>query len=652
MPIEVSSKPPASRRWTADDVLAVKLPSDAQISPDGTSVAYVVQDRSRKGTKNLKSQIWMVDTRSGDTSQFTFGTRADLQPRWAPDSRSLVFRSDREEDGRFGIYHLKHDGGEARPVAEIPGSAGDVAWSSDGTRLAFLMEEPETEEIKQRKEEGGEILEFERNPRYTRIWVVNLDGSDLHPISTDAQQIWEFAWLPEDQGFAVIYSDHPYEWSWYEAAVGVVPATGGEARTVHRSTKQVAGLAPSPDGQTIACISATWSDRNVVGGDVWLVPVAGGDARCLTEGYPGSFGTVHWRDERTLIAVGYQEGDAAVILLGLDHPPQQMWSAPAALSSRAWARASFTANSAQMAVIREAPTAPPNVWTTHLPHSHGDILWTPRTAMNRQLEELIQPEVETLHWTSPDGTPIQGLLLKPHGYQEGRRYPLVTVVHGGPTSLYHHSYPSLSWFPILVSRGMAVLLPNPRGSTGWGTAFAEANLGDMGGADLQDILAGVDYLVERGIADPERLGIAGWSYGGFMTAWAVTQTDRFRAAMMGAGIADWRSFHGVSNLPTWDRRYYEADPYELGGPFDRFSPVMHIRNVRTPTLILHGEQDAYVPVGQGYEFFRALRDHGVEAELVVYPREGHGILETPHAHDMLTRTVDWFEKRLHVTSDA
>ena len=652
MPIEVSSKPPASRRWTADDVLAVKLPSDAQISPDGTSVAYVVQDRSRKGTKNLKSQIWMVDTRSGDASQFTFGPRADLQPRWAPDSRSLVFRSDRDEDGRFGIYHLKHDGGEARRVAEIPGSAGDVAWSSDGTRLAFLMEEPETEELKQRKEEGGEILEFERNPRYTRIWVVNLDGSDLHPITTDAQQIWEFAWLPEDQGFAVIYSDHPYEWSWYEAAVGVVPTTGGEARTVHRSAKQVAGLAPSPDGQTIACISATWSDRNVVGGDVWLMPVAGGDARCLTEGYPGSFGTVHWRDERTLIAVGYQEGDAAVILLGPDDPPRHMWSAPAALSSRAWARASFTANSAQMAVIREAPTAPPNVWTTHLPHSHGDILWTPRTAMNRQLEELIQPEVETLRWTSPDGTPIQGLLLKPHGYQEARRYPLVTVVHGGPTSLYHHSYPSLSWFPILVSCGMAVLLPNPRGSTGWGTAFAEANLGDMGGADLHDILAGVDHLVERGIADPERLGIAGWSYGGFMSAWAITQTDRFKAAMMGAGIANWRSFHGVSNLSTWDRRYLEADPYELGGPFDHFSPVMHIRNVRTPTLILHGEQDAYVPVGQAYEFFRALREHDVETELVVYPREGHGILETPHARDMLSRTVDWFERHLGVTSDA
>ena len=646
MTLEVPRKQPAGRPWTADDVLAVKAVTDAQISPDGTWVAYVVGDRSRHGTKQLKSSIWLVDTVGNNARQFTFGPRSDLQPRWAPDSLSLVFRSDRDEDGRYGIYHIHREGGEARRVVELPDSAGDVRWSPDGTRIAFLMADPETDDEKRLKEERGEILEFERSPRYTRVWVVNLDGSDLYTVSTHAQQIWEFAWLPNGEAFAVVCSDHPYEWSWYQAGVGVLPASGGEARIVHKSAQQVAGPTPSPDGTTIAFISATWSDRNVVGGDVWTLPVEGGGARCLTEGYPASFGTVNWRDAGTLVAVGYQEGEAAVLTLSPGQAPHRRWSAKAAFGDRAWARASLTDDGTWMAVIREDPSSPPEAWTVHLPRSHDELVWSPRSDTHPYLREFALPEVETLRWTSTDGTPVQGLLLKPIGYEQGRRYPLVTVVHGGPTSLYHHNFPGLMWLPLLVSRGMAVLLPNPRGSTGWGTAFAEANLRDMGGGDLQDILTGVDHLIEYGVADGERLGIAGWSYGGFMSAWAITQTNRFRAAMMGAGIANWRSFHGVSNLPTWDRRYYEADPYELGGPFDRFSPVMHIRNCRTPTLILHGENDAYVPVGQGYEMFRALKEHGVETELVVYPREGHGIQETPHLRDMLNRTVNWFARHL------
>ncbi len=198
-----------------------------------------------------------------------------------------------------------------------------------------------------------------------------------------------------------------------------------------------------------------------------------------------------------------------------------------------------------------------------------------------------------------------------------------------------------------AAQGMAVFLPNPRGSTGWGLDFAESNIGDMGGKDWEDIRLGIAHCVERGIADQDRLGIAGWSYGGFMTAWAVTQTDMFKAALMGAGISDWRSFHAKTSLSEWDVMYYgDADPWEADGPFQRFSPINYVKRVRTPTLIVHGEEDLDVPVEQGYMFHRALRDLGVETQLVVYPREPHGFQEKNHQLDLGRRISEWFARYL------
>jgi len=259
--------------------------------------------------------------------------------------------------------------------------------------------------------------------------------------------------------------------------------------------------------------------------------------------------------------------------------------------------------------------------------------------------------MKALHWHAHDGTPIQALLALPPGYREGSRLPLVVLVHGGPAGLFAFEFSPGSWSRPLAAAGMAVLMPNPRGSIGWGAAFTEANLGDMGGADYLDILAGIDHVVNLGIADPERLGIAGWSYGGFMSAWAITQSDRFKVAIVGAGIADWRSFHGTTNIPTWDAIFYglpghPADPYDLEGPYTRFSPLTHVDNARTPTLILHGEQDECVPVGQGYQLFRALRDQGTPAEMTVYPRAGHALKERAHLRDRYARMADWFNRYL------
>ena len=225
---------------------------------------------------------------------------------------------------------------------------------------------------------------------------------------------------------------------------------------------------------------------------------------------------------------------------------------------------------------------------------------------------------------------------------------MVTVVHGGPTGAYTKGYyADHGWAQLLAAQGVAVFLPNPRGSTGWGLEFAESNLGDMGGKDWEDIQRGIDYCIDQGIADPDRLGIAGWSYGGFMAAWAVTHTDRFRAAVMGAGISDWRSFHGKSYLSDWDVIYLgDGNPYDPDGVYRERSPITYVKRATTPTLILHGEADEDVPVEQSYMFYRALKDLGVETELVVYPREPHGPSERNHVLDVARRSTEWFVSRL------
>ncbi len=407
----------------------------------------------------------------------------------------------------------------------------------------------------------------------------------------------------------------------------------------------------------MAVLSCTWSDRGYYGGDVLLLPASGGTVQNLTEGRPISVLWAEWEPDGTaLLCCGCEEGDAAIWRLGRDGELRTLWRAEEAIggSPTRFYRAGET-----LVLPRMNPTAPSDLWLARL---DGETLggWRRLTRLNPQVDEWALGPVRTVHWRAHDGTPIQGLLALPPGDAEGTAsealpaaLPLVTLVHGGPAGIRTHSFALELWARLLCAAGIAVFMPNPRGSTGWGTAFTEANLGDMGNRDLGDILGGIDHLIDLGVADADRLGIGGWSYGGFMTAWAITQVDCFKAAVMGAGIADWRSFHGVSNISTWDALFYgtlgrPADPYDPDGPYERFTALAHLDRVTTPTLILHGERDECVPVGQGYQMLRALRDRGVTAEMTVYPRAGHGPRERAHQKDMQERGVAWFRRYLGV----
>jgi dipeptidyl aminopeptidase/acylaminoacyl peptidase len=653
-----------SRPLTPEDVLAFKNLGDVQISPDGALIAFVVADPFKEDTASERSQIWIAQAASDGARPFTSGPRSDTTPRWSPDGRTLAFLSDRLEDGKPQIYLLDRDGGEARKLTDMPESPSDIAWSPDGAQLAFLMSDPESEAERQRKKEQGDAIEVEKTHRWRRVWAVDVASGATRQVTGDAQ-VWEFDWAP-DGGFALIVGPEPYEWAWFVSRLARVGPAGGMPETIYSvAEKQFGCPRLSPDGSQLAFLSCIWSDRGSNEGDVLVMPAAGGEARNLTAGYGGSIGWIRWSpDGAALDYLAYEDGEAAIGRIAVASGARNTrWRGPVELSIN-YGGSYVCATSGIVAVARQDAQRPAEIWLIHAqgmedggwgmgriptpipyPPSPGD--WRQLTHIQPPVDGLALGETRVLRWHAADGLAIQGLLILPVGYEEGQRVPTITWVHGGPAGLYPQGFSAAGrGLQLFASAGYAVFMPNPRGSTGWGVDFTEANIGELGGRDFEDIVAGIDHVIALGIADPERLGIGGWSYGGFMTAWAITQTNRFKAAIAGAPITHWRSFHGIAEIGTWDTISYRASPYAAGGPYDHFSPIQHVTNVQTPTLLIHGQDDIIVPVSQSYEFFRALKDQGVPTELVVYPREPHGPRERAHKLDRLRRFLEWFKRYL------
>ncbi|RIK40145.1 MAG: hypothetical protein DCC58_14305, partial [Chloroflexi bacterium] len=423
----------------------------------------------------------------------------------------------------------------------------------------------------------------------------------------------------------------------------------GEWTPLFRSHKQFTAPAWSPDGAAVTVISCVFSDQGMTGGDVLLVD-RNGVARNLTEGHPRSYLSYAWeRDGSRLLVTALEDGESEIGYLGLDGRFELLWRAKVSLWRYGSANlAHGLASGRPLALTLSSPHEPFDVWTIDW-RTAGSPALRRHTRYNQHIGEVALGSVETLHWTAQDGLVIQGLLIRPVDAPAGQPAPMIVHIHGGPTGLWAYEFPgarSMGWAQLLAAEGYAVFMPNYRGSMGFGTRFAELNQRDMGGGDLADILAGVDYCVREGIADPERLGVCGWSYGGYLTPWAITQTTRFKAAVAGAVITNWISYHGVATIPGFDTSIYRADPHDWDGVYGQMSPMAHVKNVRTPTLWLHGQEDPICPVGQAHEMWRALKELGVETQLVIYPREGHGMREREHARDVLERAVAWLRDRV------
>jgi dipeptidyl aminopeptidase/acylaminoacyl peptidase len=623
-----------------EQFLDLRRPTEAVISADGSRIAYSLSAACAEKGLRPATSIWTVDLEGGAV-QATQGSGVDSTPRWGPDG-TLAFASDRGHPGRMSLHVLRSGPGEALPLGDIAGSVEDIAWSPDGRRLLVLAADLGADRAGvQAATKISETGSEEEDPQvsrplqaWRRLYLVDAETGETAVASPEGLNVFEFDW--DGRKTVAVCSDEPSESAWYGAYLALLDVDARAAERLHQPEWQIEHACLSGDGGAVCFVEGFCSDRGVLAGDVKVLDLSTRETRELPTGCDVSY--LQRAGDREFWFAGWRGMGSVCGRLALEGDGVEVWSGSATIGSRVQPR--ITVGGDVIATVLDAPGAPPDVAVLE----NGD--WRRLTSINPDAPD--PDEVctwEPWSWKASDGLEIEGLLCRPRETSEP--FPLVVVVHGGPTGCYSHCWtPFGATGTLLAQEGYGVFLPNPRGSAGRGQDFARANLGDMGGGDLADILAGVDSLVETGIVDTGRVGITGGSYGGFMSAWAITQTDRFACSIPLAAVTDWRSFHHTTNIGRFDELFLDADPFEVGGEYDTRSPVVQAKRCQTPTLLIHGREDLCVPVSQAQEMYQALVEAGCEAELVVYPREGHGWLEREHLTDAWLRTRDWFARYL------
>jgi dipeptidyl aminopeptidase/acylaminoacyl peptidase len=637
---EHADDPTATQPLTSDQIVNHKAPEGVRISPDGTRILFTLRPASKSG-EHAEAAIWAVDFESGEPFQFSSGTAEDEDPQWSPDGSRVAFLSDRAERGKTSVYVMPAAGGEAVRVFDQEGEMGSLAWSPDGTSLSVLFTEPETEEEKKKKEEKDDVNVWDTDYKYRRLWIIDVESHQAKCVSPAERQALHYAWSPDSQQLAINSTPTPLiDDIFKNTDLSIISREGGEPRRVHEPYGDTHNLVWSGDGANLAWVGPA---GRVCNADyVYTVPIGGGDSTCLTDGYDGTVDSIGLMDDGSaLLVVGAESVSNAIYRMTWDGERSQLVNPE--MGGSIPDHASISAAGTRLAFIWESLTSAPNVWVQTLDSAGG----TPaqRTCFNSDLEQAALGIPELVRWQSDADVDIEGILVKPHGYVEGERYPLVALIHGGPTWRWTDSFHT-TWVHSLAGRGFAVLLTNPRGSTGRGPVFSNAIFNDVGGGEFRDMMTGVDAMIDRGIADADRLGVGGWSWGGYMTGWTISQTTRFKAAIMGAGLPNMVSDNGIGDIPTANLSYFEKTVYDDPEPYWNRSAIKYLKNAATPTLILHGEEDRRVAMPQGLELYTGLKTLGVETQFVTYPREPHGIQETKHQKDLIERVIGWYTKHL------
>ena len=637
------------RTITPEDVLTIRELSDVNLSPDGKQITFVVSEPNdpNKPREPRVSNIWMVPTDARDLPRPLLpGLNNANTPRWSPDGRMLAFLSDRGDKEAAGdkstqIYLLRDGEHKGERLTNVPGGVEQYAWSPDGQMIAFVArDQPTADELKRKSIGDDPIVKPELDLKYSRLWVINLSDRTVARIPHKDFEILELAWSPARDQLALLIAPSPRDEDANNVSLVIINRSNGEvARILTRNVSSITGvLRWSPDGRWITFfeIPPTKESNNWLS----LAPARGGEIRPLLKDYKGSVLKSEWTPDSKSLLVLAVEGTREVISR-VDVATGALHKITDVVRSQ-WG-ASLSTNGETIAYFAQTPQSADDLWVIEKDKQPRRL-----SDFNPQTKSWSLGVVNEVVWkNSKDGLTRRGVLITPPGYKPGNSYPLVVNTHPGDTAWWtgFHSSRWWDWGQLLASNGYLVFLPNTRGVTGEGGSM-HAAIDRWGEMAFQELMDGVDYLIAQKIADPNRLGIGGWSNGGFMTEYAITRTTRFKAAVAEAGHADFFSLYGTSYLQEGFRRTSEQSPYYDRKWYDEHSPITLIKNCRTPTLLLHGELDAGVPVGQAREFYAGLKDAGVETELVIYPRERHSIQEYSHRIDVQRRMLAWFDKHL------
>jgi dipeptidyl aminopeptidase/acylaminoacyl peptidase len=652
----MNSRP--ERPPTAELLLDVRTPAELAFSPDGARIAFALHATVADEGSFVPSDLYVASTNTdegGEPTQLTAGAWSDRTPSWSPDGSRLAFLSDRITPGHQLPYTMPAPTDaadtpdhEPRLAATLTGSAESVAWSSDGSRLLVLAADPGSYGLDwtARAVNGAEPPTDPaiKRPGYAqrRLFLIDLASGDVEEVGPRDQSVWEFDWDGDATVVAIVSRDHSGS-GWYQGVVALLDLTTRTATTLYEPTWQMEGLALSPDAGRAAVVEGYASDHGLLSGSVIVIDTH--TSATATNPWPElqTVGLASWCDDDSLWYSSTEGTRTSCGRIWLDGRREERWRGDAFIGDAVTTPA--------CAITEDAA----DVWTTHQAHGRppelarfdqANATWKRLTRFNDHIVEgRVFPDVRTIAWDGEDGTPIEGLLMTPHG-AEGP-LPLIVCVHGGPTwnwgAYFSDSEPNAV---LLSSAGYACLLPNPRGSIGRGHGFAQGVIGDGGGIDYRDIMAGVDFCIAEGTADPDRLGISGLSYGGYMAGWAVGQTDRFGAAVAMSVVSNYVSFHLTSEVWWYDTAILKGEWNDPTSQYLERSPVTQAHRCTTPTLIIQGEEDRCTPLGQAEELFHAIAASGSEVELVTYPREGHVPVERAHALDAITRTQAWFDRHL------
>jgi dipeptidyl aminopeptidase/acylaminoacyl peptidase len=620
------------------------LYGDIALSPDGKHAAWV-QSTAATTTKETYVTATSDKANAIKVNVGLPGARKDFAPAWSPDSKTLTFFSTAgEKDDQRQLWMVNADGSGAKKLTSLKGYAARPRWSRDGKQIAFLYIEGAGG--------GGPLVASENATgvidtafHNQRIAVIDAAGGQPRQVSPADLHIYDYDWSPNGRSFVVTGAPGPGDNNWWIAQIHTIDVARGTATSIYKPTLQVAVPRWSPDGKSIAFIEGIMSDEGNHGGDLCTLAADGSGLTNRTKGRKSSPGSVFWIEpDRILLSEAVGGSDSISELTLADNAVRTIWKGEEEVAgSGNFPNFAMAADGKSSAFVRSNYSTPPEVWAGPVGN------WRQLTRNNSSLSAS-WGKAESLEWTN-DGFNIQGWLIPPAKIDAGKKHPMVVLIHGGPSSVTTPEWPagfgmSRAIIAALSVRGYYVLLPNPRGSYGQGEDFTRANVKDFGGGDLRDVMAGVDTAIAKYPIDPERLGVTGWSYGGFMTMWTVTQTNRFHAAVAGAGIANWQSYYGQNLIDQWMIPFFGASVYDDPAAYEKSSPIHFIKNVKTPTLVVVGERDAECPAPQSYEFWHALRTLGVPTQLIVYPNEGHMFVKPEHQADRLDQTLKWFDKYL------
>ncbi|HEV8139129.1 MAG TPA: S9 family peptidase, partial [Pyrinomonadaceae bacterium] len=549
---------PTPNQLTPAQLLSLRTISDLRFSPDGQYVAFVVTEPV-KGTTRAR-HIWLLDVKTKEVRQFTNSSKTEDTPRWSPDGKRLAFISNRDDVRQ--IYAIPMNGGEARRLLETKHEIDNFSWSPDGKQIAFFAPEPKTPAEEQKEKDKDDARVVDRDDHLRRLWLLDPDSSKVRQITSGRWRINEAEWLSNGATMIASATDHP-ESDQETNRIYSINLADGKLTEIAAPRGPFGRLRVSPDGKSVVYVAAPLDGPSTH--DLFLLTLVDGKTRNLTSAsLDRPVLNYSWMTNNSLVATtqkGFRTRFVSIDLSGAIVELVSYSVNPRAFDISALGALTFVGSSS---------AEPEELWLrdSEKPAQHV-------SDFNKTLRQLAILQPESFRYKSFDGLEIEGALIKPKGYVAGTRVPLITLIHGGPTSVWQDSIES--WGQLLAARGFAIFYPNIRGSTGYGHKFVEMNRADWGGGDYKDVMAGVDYLITQGIADPQRLGIGGWSYGGYMSEWAITQTTRFKAAVSGAGLSNLASEFGTEAGSSYDQWFFGV-PYENLDAFMKSSPVKYLKN--------------------------------------------------------------------------